>query len=164
MRSHLFLILLAVLSISRVGWSAECTMRAAPIDLKRIAHDKSIKSYVVDVRGQSITALLKNGRALKLTHSGCDHSGATAALWLDSDLALSDTTDWIKEANALVRIAFAREIAADISDSLLGGQFEKSGTEARVVLRVSPSSFMSYSVVISAAERGVLLTITYELG
>lgn len=158
------LLLLFLIAFWQLAWSAECTMQPAPIDVKRIAHDGSIKRYVVAAESNSLTALLKNGRALKLRHSGCDRSGAIVSLWLDTELALSNTDAWIKEADTLASIAFTPEIAADIAGSLQSGKFERNGTDARVVLSASPSSFMSYSIVISRAEHGLLLTIAYALG
>jgi hypothetical protein len=158
------LLMLFAVAFWQLAWSSECTMQPAPIDAKRIAHDRAIKSYVVGDERRSLTALLKNGRVLKLVHSGCDHSGATVSLWLETDLALSNTDAWVKEAGILARIVFTPAIAGDIAASLQSGTFARNATEARVVISASPSSFMSYSVVISRAERGLLLTIAYELG
>ena len=158
------LLLLFAVALSQVAWSAECTMQPAPIDIKHIAHNTGIKSYVVSGGNLSLTALLKDGRVLKLVHSGCDHSGASVSLWFDSNLELSSTDAWIKEAGALARIAFTPRIATEIAGSLQRGKFERNATEARVVISASPSSFMWYSVVISRAEHGLLLTLSYELG
>lgn len=158
------LMLLLGIACWQFAWATECPMRPLPIDIKRIAHNTFVKSYIVGKERLSLTALLNNGRLLKLVHRGCDHSGATVSLWLETNLTLSDTNAWVKEANTLAHIAFAPEIANDIEESLQRGDFERNATEARVAISASPSSFMSYSVVISSTEHGLLLTISYELG
>lgn len=83
-------------------------MEATRIDMKRISQNLSIKSYVVNAEKLHMTALLKNGRVLKLTHNGCEHSGAEVSMWLDSDRPFSDADGWLKEAIVLAKIAFPR--------------------------------------------------------
>jgi hypothetical protein len=158
------LLLLSAISFSHLASSAECTMKPARIDVARIVQNSAIKAYVVGDGSLSFSALLKNGSALKLIHSGCDHSGASVSLWLDANAELSDTDFWIKKAGYAARIAFRPEIAADIIKSMQDGSFETRKYETRTVISASPSSFMSYSIVISKTEDGPLLTLSYELG
>lgn len=159
------LLLLSAISFPHLAWSAECTMQPARIDVERIAKNNAIKSYVIGDGRLSFTALLKNGSALKLIHSGCDHSGASVSLWSDTDdAALSNTDFWVNKAGSVARIAFMPGVAADIIKSLQDGSFEVREYESRTVISASPSSFISYSIVISEAEHGQLLTISYELG
>lgn len=158
------LFFIAVIATAGTAFSSECTMNPAPVDIKRIAHNPLVKSYVVDVGTLSLTALLKNGRALRLIHTGCEHSGAEVSMWLDSERPFSDTDGWIKEASALVKIAFPVDVANDILNNIKSGDFKKETTEARVVISAAPSSFMTYTIVVSRAESGLLLTISFVLG
>lgn len=150
-------------AVWQVAWPSECAMRPSPIDVKRIARHAAVQSHVVDANRLSLTALLRNGRALKLVHSGCDLAGAQATLWLENGCPFSETKAWLEEASALAHIAFVPSIANDIVTSLRQGNFVHNATETRVVISASRNSFMSYSVVISGAEHGVLLSVAYEL-
>ena len=84
--------ILALSALSHLAWAAgsDCTMQPAPIDISRITHRPEVKSYTVDANKLGVTALLHNGRALRLTHMGCAHSGAEAALWFQSEVPASD--------------------------------------------------------------------------
>lgn len=151
-------------SFSEIAFSSECAMKPSPIDIARIARNPLVKSYVANPKKFSLAALLKNGRALKLVHSGCDHSGAEVILWLDTERPLSDVEGWVDEANSLAGIAFSKDIANDISNSIKAESYLKETTEVRLVMRSSPTSFMSYSIVISKVEHGYFLMISFELG
>lgn len=157
-------ILTGVIASFQVPAHAECTMTPPRMDINRIAHNPAIKSYAVDRNKLSLTALLKNGHAIRLVHSGCEHSGAEASLWLDSDRPFSDHDGWSNEAITLIRIAFSSDIANAILKSIKSGVFDKKISESRIVFSAAPSSFMSYAIVISRAEQGVLLTVSYVLG
>ena len=67
--------------------------------------EKVATKETVGANKLTVTALLKNGRALRLVPMGCAHSGAEAALWFDSKVPASDVNAWLKEAIALTRIA-----------------------------------------------------------
>ena len=144
--------------------AAECTMKPAKIDVHRIAREPAIQSYVIDKNKLGMTALLKDGRALKLIHMGCEHSGASASLWFDSTLPLSDSDAWSKESGNFARIAFVPGVASDIIASLKSGNVKTTRTESRVVISAAPNDFMNYSIIISSTEHGMLLTIAYSLG
>jgi hypothetical protein len=150
--------------LARQVVAAECTMNPVPIDVARIAREPAIKSYVVDKKRLALTALLKNGRAFKLVHMGCAHSGAMAALWSDSTLPLSEPKAWFTEIVHFARMAFAPGVASDIGASLKSGKVETTTTEDRIVIDAAPSTFMRYTVTIDSAEEGILMTITYSLG
>lgn len=139
-------------------------MNPAPIDVARIAREPAVKSYVVDKKRLALTALLKNGGAFKLEHSGCAHTGATATLWFDSSLPLSDPKAWFKNIVQFARTAFTPELANDIADSLKSGKVDVTASESRIVIDAAPSEFMTYSVSIEPAEQGILMTISYSLG
>lgn len=137
--------------------SVDCTMRAAPIDVARISHRPEIKSFTLDANKLAMTALLKNGRALRLVQEGCVHTGAEAALWFESDVLPSDMV-------ALSKIAFTPDIAKDIERSLASGKYQKELSETRLVMSASPTSYFSYTVVLAPAEHGMILSISYILG
>ncbi len=158
------LCLLFSMGLALPAIAAECTMNPATIDVRRIARDPAIHSYVIDKSKLALTGLLKNGRALRLVHMGCEHSGASASLWFDSTLALSDSEAWSKEFANLARIAFSPRIANDIIASLKSGKIETTRTESGVVISAAPTEFMNYSIEISSMEQGVLLTMSYSLG
>jgi hypothetical protein len=149
---------------SNTAFSSDCLMKATRIDVKRISQNLNIKSYVVDAENLNMTALLKNGRVLKLNHNGCEHSGAEVSMWLDSDRPFSDADGWIKEAIVLAKIAFPASIVKDISMSIEKSTFQMKMTESRVVIEAAPTSFMTYSIVVSRVESGLMLTIVFVLG
>jgi hypothetical protein len=158
------LCLLCSLGLALPAVAAECTMKPAAIDVRRIAREPAVKSYVIDKNKLALTALFKNGRALRLVHMGCAHSGATASLWFDSTLALSDSEAWSKEFMDLAHIAFSPGVANDIIASLKSGKVTTKRTESSVVMSAAPTEFMNYSIIISSTEQGMLLTMTYSLG
>ena len=135
------LIVLFIGVFSQIAWAADldCTMQPAPIDIGRIAHRPEIKSYTVDANKLAVTALLKNGRALRLMHMGCAHSGAEAALWFNSEVSASDVNTWLKEAIALTKIAFSPGISRDIERSLKTGNYRIEKTDNRLVITASPT-------------------------
>ncbi len=160
------LIVLFIGVLPQITWAADpdCTMQPAPIDIGRIAHRPEIKSYTVSANKLAVTALLKNGRALRLVHMGCAHSGAEAALWFDSEVPASDVNTWLKEAIALTRIAFSPVISKDIERSLKSGKYRVEKTDTRLAITASPSDYFSYTIVFAPAEHGVMLSVTYSFG
>lgn len=159
-----FVCLIATLTFSQVALSAACTMNPTPIDVKRIARNAAIKSYVVDEHALELTALLKNGRALRLVHMGCEHSGAWASLWFDTKLPFANKDAWKKEFINFSRIAFSPDVASDIIENLNSGNYKSKTSESRIEISESLTEFMNYTIVLSTTEQGVLLTITYSLG
>ena len=153
--------LLGSVSLASAG---ECTMKPAPIDVHRIAREPAIKSYVVDSKNLALTALLKNGSAMRLLQMGCEHSGASVSLWFDSKLDPSYSKAWAKEIGTVVRIAFAPAVANDIIKNLGSGDVEITTTESGFRIGARPNDFMSYSIVVSSTEQGDLLTVSYSFG
>lgn len=151
---------------SQLVWAVDpnCTMQPAPIDVDRIAHRPEVKSYIVAANKLAVTALLKNGRAFRLVHTGCAHSGAEVALWFNTDVPASDVNAWIKEALALTRIAFSPGISKDIERSLKSGNYRVEKTDTRLVITASPTEFFSYDIVFTPIEHGVMLSVTYSFG
>ena len=139
-------------------------MRPQPIDFARITHQPEIKSFTIDKDKHGVTALLKNGRALRLVHMGCAHSGAEAALWFESKIPFLDDKQWRKEAVALAKIAFSPDIAKDIESSLKNGKFEKNSTETRLVITAKPTEYFSYVIVVEPESYRVVLSISYSIG
>ena len=138
-------------------------MRAQPIDFARISHRSEIKNFTVDKNKHGITALLKNGRALRLVHMGCTHSGAEAALWFQSEIPASDDKQWRKEALALAKIAFSPDIAKDIELSLKSGEYDKNITETRLVITATPTEYFNYVIVVEPESYRVVLSISYSI-
>ena len=139
-------------------------MKPSPLDIARIARHPEVLSHTVDANRLGLTALLRNGRALRLVHMGCAHSGAKAALWLESETPASDVAKWIREVVVLSKIAFAADVSKDIEHSLKSGSYEKEMTDTRLVINASPTEYFSYTVVLSPAEHGLVLSIAYILG
>ena len=158
--------LLALSALCQLALAAEpdCAMRPAPIDIARIAHHPEVKSYTVDANKLGVTALLKNGKALRLVHMGCAHSGAEAALWFQSETPASDVKKWLKEAVILAKIAFSPDISKDIERNLKSGKYSKEVTETRLVITASPTSFFSYTMTLEPEGHRVILSIVYSLG
>ena len=161
---RLLLVLIALAPQFSMATDTDCTMQPAPINIQRIAHRPEVKSYTVDKNKLALTALLKNGQVVRLVHEGCAHSGAEAALWFESNIAASDVETWLKEALILSRIAFTPDIAKDIERSLKSGNYKKDVTETRLVISAAPTDYFSYTIVLSPAEHGMILSITYILG
>ncbi len=148
---------------THIAWAEDCTMRPAPINAKRFARNPIVKSYAVNMVEQSVTALLKNGQVLRLVHSGCEHSGATASLWIPSkELPMKEV--WVQQAIALSRLAFEKDSAADIERGLQAGKFDIQSDGARNVINLNSSTFMSTSIVVVGLEQGWMITISYVLG
>ncbi len=162
MTKIILIILLAM--VSQEIYAEQCPMKPAMLDYGRVAKSSQVKSIVVDKSRLTLTALLKNGHSLRLVHSGCNHSGATATLWLDSDVSMDDRDSWLKEAVRMVDLAFAPSVARDIVKSINAGKFSTQLDRTRTVFSGSVSSFMTYSIVVSSAESGMLLTVSYVLG
>ena len=155
---------LSVIAVSAQAAAADCTINPLPIDVKRIANNPSIKSYVVDKKKLALTALLKDGRVFKLSASGCDHSGGMVTLWLGSGAALSDTAPWVKEAVALIKMALPADTATDIAKSLQAGTFETEKSADRLVFSGHPLDYLSYTVEVSGDAEALMLTVSYVIG
>ena len=139
-------------------------MNPAPIEVRRIAQNPLIKSIVFDRKNHKLSALLKNGQAFKLTHYGCDHSGAEVVMWSESNFDFTETEKWKQEINALVKLAFKKTIADDITQSLNDQRNFDALTKSSFIINVTTSSFFSYSVQVVKTEAGSLIIITYTLG
>lgn len=153
----------ALCQLALAGGS-NCTMLPAPIDISRIAHRSEVKSYTVDANKLGVTALLKNGRAMRLAHMGCVHSGAEAALWFQSAVPASDVKKWLKEAVALANIAFSPDISKDIERSLKSGKYESEVTDTRLSITASPTEFFTYTIVLEPEGHRVILSVGYSIG
>ena len=158
-----------ILALSGIMFSAgavaaDCTMNPLPIDVKRIANNPLVKSYVVDKKKLALTALLKDGRFFKLSASGCDHSGGMVTLWLGSGAELSDTARWVKEAVALINMTLPADTATDIAKSLQAGTFETEHGADRTVLSGHPLDYFSYTVEVSGGAGELMLTVSYVIG
>lgn len=161
--SRIAIALLALL-LTTMSFATECTMNPAPIDAKRIGQNPLIKSIVFDKKNHKLSALLKNGQAFKLKHSGCEHSGAEATMWSEVNYAFEEKEQWKQEIIALAKIAFKKSIADDIAQSLNDQRNFDHITESSFTISTTTSSFFSYSVQIVKTESGSLITITYILG
>lgn len=141
-------------------------MRPAPIEFKRLTHEPSIKSYVVDTNRLAVTGLLKNGYAFRLIHEGCMHSGAEATLWLPRlKRGTERESEWIQEAVKFARVAFSSDVARDIEGSIKqGGLKIDMKSEARLVLTASPREFFTYTIIVVPSEQGMMMKIVYVLG
>lgn len=161
--TKLFLLLLLV---TQTTWAQDCTMRPAPIDFKMLAGNPAIKSYVVDTNRLSVTGLLKNGYAFRLTHEGCMHSGAEATLWLPQSVRGTEhESDWIKEAVKFARVVFSPDIARDIEGGIKLGKLKiDMKSAARLVLSASPNEFFTYTFIVVPSEQGMMMKVVYILG
>lgn len=159
-------LVILLLFVAQSAWAQDCTMRPAPIDLKRLARDPSIKGYVIDSKRLAVTGLFKNGAAFHLIHEGCMHSGAEAALWLPhSTLGTERDSEWMQEAVKFSRAVFSQDIARDIQSSIKLGKLKiDMKSEARLVLSASPSEFFTYTIIVVPSEQGMMMKITYILG
>ena len=155
---------LSALCNSALAAGFDCTMQPAPIDISRIAHRPEIKNYTVDANKLGVTALLKNGRALRLAHMGCAHSGAEAALWFQSEVPASNVKKWLEEAVTLANIAFSPDISKDIERSLKSGKYERDVTDTRLVITASPTDFFTYTIVLEPEGHRVILSVGYSIG
>lgn len=155
---------LSVILFSAPAPAADCTMNPLPIEVKRIANNPSVKSYVADKKKLTLTALLKNGRVFRLSASGCDRSGGKVTLWLRSGAALLDTAAWVKESIALVKMALPSDTATDIVKSLQNGTFQTEKSAGRFVLSGHPSDYLSYTVEVSENADTSILTVFYVIG
>jgi hypothetical protein len=161
MSKLIFLILLFF--FSQIVWAEDCTMRPAPIDFKKITRQPAVKSYTVNTNKLGLTALLKNGSAVKLAHMGCAHSGAALTEWFESELSTSDIDKVIKESISLAKIFLDPHASSLIEQNLLSKKFSKEITSNRLVISGSANEIFSYSIIFTPVEHGVMLSIDYSI-
>lgn len=158
-------IVLLLFAHSQFSLAGECTMRPMPIDVKRIAGNSSVKAYTVADSGLVLNALLKDGSAIRIIHEGCAHSGAEGAMWLNSATPLTDVRKWLEEVLKLSKIAFAPSVSSEIENLIRNGSYsrdEVSGT--RLKISAAPAEYIHYTFVVSRAEQGYVLVISYIEG
>ena len=140
-------------------------MRPLPIDVKRIARNSSVKAYIVSESGLVLNALLKDGRAVRIIQLTCIHSGAEAAMWFDSSASLTDIPLWLEKALELSKIAFQPNIAREIEELIRSGNyFRDEADETRLRISAAPGEYIHYTFVVSKAEQGYMLVISYIEG
>lgn len=150
---------------SEFAYATECTMRPTPIDAKRIARNPNVKSYTIAESRLVLNALLKNGNAVRIIHEGCAHSGSKAAVWLDSSTSLTDIREWLDEVIKLARIAFEPNVVREIEALIKNGNYSKDEvSEERLSISATPAEYIYYSMVVSRAEQGYVLLISYIEG
>ena len=140
-------------------------MRRAPIDANRIARNPHVKAYTIAESRFVLNALLKDGNAIKIIHEGCAHSGAEAAMWLDSSVPLTDVLKWLSVAVKLAKIAFEPGMAREMEGFVKNGKDSKDEVgEKRLRISAAPAEYIQYSIVVSRAELGYVLVISYIEG
>ena len=150
---------------SEFAYATECTMRPTPIDAKRIARIPNVKSYIIAESRLVMNALLRDGNAVRIIHQGCMHSGAKAAVWLDSSTSLTEIRKWLDEAIKLAKIAFEPNVVREIEALIKNGNYSTDEvSEVRLRISAAPAEYIYYSVVVSRAEQGYVLLISYVEG
>lgn len=158
----LFILAFSILPQVVLASGSDCTMTPVPIDIKRISHQPTVKSYTVNTNKLELTALLKNGTAVKLTHMGCYDSGGIVTEWFESDVPMSDVDRWVKEAVILANTFFDPFVFKIIDKSLKSNKYNKEITENRLVITGSSNETFSYTIVFTPVEHGVMLSIKYN--
>lgn len=150
---------------SQFAFATECTMRPTPINEKRIARSPHIKAYAIAESRLVVNALLKDGNAVRIIHEGCTHSGAKAAIWLDSSTSLTDIRKWLDEVIKLSKIAFEPNVVREIEELIKNGNYSKDEvSEVRLRISAAPAEYIYYNIVVSRAEQGYVLLISYVEG
>jgi hypothetical protein len=163
--TQIIFFVLAIFTHAQLVFAADCTIRPAPIDEKRIARNPQVKAHVIAESRLMLSALLKDGNAVRIIHEGCTHSGAEAAMWLNSSTSLTDVQKWLDEAIKLARIAFDPRIAHEVERLIVSGKYSRDETgEKRLRLSAAPAGYIQYSIVVSRAEQGYVLVISYVEG
>jgi hypothetical protein len=137
-------------------------MTPAPIDVQRIAHQPLVKNYFLSQDKLKLTALLKNGNAVRLAHMGCYDSGGIVTEWLDSDIPTTETDNWIKKAVALASAFLDPYVFGLIKKSMHDNKYSANKTDNRLVITGSTSEIFAYSIVVIPIEHGVMLTVDYN--
>lgn len=159
---YLVSLILATNTQLTLASGTDCTMTPAPIDIKRIARQPIVKSYTLNTNKLGLTALLKNGSAVKLLHAGCYDSGGIVTEWLDTNTPVSDTEKWIKEAIHLAETFLDPFVFNNIKQSLQSKQYKKDISDARMTIMGSSSGMFTYSIVFTPVEHGAILSISYN--
>lgn len=159
------LVFLFLFACSQFSLAGECTMRPPPIDVQRIAGNSNVKSYTISKSGLVLTALLKDGSALRVIHAGCIHSGAEGAVWFDSKIPLTDVRKWLDEVIKLSMIAFAPGVTREIEKLIRNSNYSRDEvSETRLRISAAPAEYVHYTFVVSRAEQGYVLVISYVEG
>jgi hypothetical protein len=160
------MILLALAGFAFASNSAvpeDCPMRPPPLDLKNIQSHSEVKSYVMDVNGKGATILLKDGSVLRILNMGCQHSGASAQLWIPLDApATSDIKSWTVKAKLAADIGFTPNEAKPF-DAWLSTAKLTTHSDNTLAGDGTGLGDLSYSVAVSAygGTTGTFLEITY---
>jgi hypothetical protein len=109
-----------------------------------------------------LTALLKNGNAVRLAHMGCYDSGGIVTEWLDSDIPITETDNWIKKAVVLASAFLDPNVFGLIKKSMHDNKYSANKTDNRLVITGSTSEIFAYSIVVIPIEYGVMLTVDYN--
>lgn len=159
-----FILSIALLFSSQFADASDinCTMAPVPIDVKRIAHQSSVKNYFLSQDKLKLTALLKNGNAVKLAHMGCYDSGGIVTEWLDSEIPTTETDKWIKKAVVLANAFLDPYVFGLIKKSIHDNKYSENKTDNHLVITGSASEIFSYSITVTPFEHGVMLTVDYN--
>lgn len=137
-------------------------MTPVPIDIKRIAQQSLVKNYFLSQNKLKLTALLKNGNAVKLAHMGCYDSGGIVTEWLDSDIQTTETDKWIKKALVLANAFLDPYVFELIKNSIHHSKYSENRTDNQLLITGSASETFAYSITVIPTEHGIMLSVVYN--
>lgn len=153
----------SLLLATALGLSAGdgCTMRAPPLEAKRIQHDSTVRAVVVRKSEDSVSALLKDGSHLSVATLGCEHSGMQAALWVNDTTVDARTEIWFAKAVKLSRLAFGDSISSDLAAAIEAKEYTIEKNSSGLFINVELAGELFVAIRVQATAMGTTLYAEY---
>ncbi len=143
------------------GSAKDCTMQPPRIDAERLQRSEDVIAATVDREHARSSALLKDGRLLRIVAMGCEHAGMSASLWVSEEFMPGRESQWMQIAHDLSRLAFPADIQELIDIASAPPRWAAQPNDAGMVLELASPEDLQITVEVISLTPGSLVTVTY---
>lgn len=141
------------------GASDACTMQPPQLQIEKLRQNNAVIAVTTDAERGRSSALLNDGRLMRVVAMGCEHSGMSASIWMES--SSSNGTRWTEAAEELAVLVFPDYIHELVTHALREREYAIENTAAGLIARISAPEGLSIDVDVAHLSLGVLVTVTY---
>lgn len=142
------------------GDSADaCSMRPPELQIGKLQQNSAIIAATIDEKRGRSSALLNDGRLLRVMAMGCHHSGMSASLWVDG--VWTEPTQWLEAAEEASQLAFPDDVHRQLARALMEQAYVLETRTDGLAAHLSTGEDLSIDVEMTRLGMGALVTVTY---
>lgn len=150
-----------IVAVLMGGVPGTCTMQPPQLPVEKLRENSAVIAATVDAERGRSSALLKDGRLLRVIAMACEHSGMSASLWMEP--SWTEDTQWTQAAEELAGLVFPDRIHELMTHALREREYAIETTATGLTARISAAEGLSIDVDVAHLALGVMLTVTYAM-